>query len=164
MSICRRSDDSDVYVHHALGRRLACSNCDLLELDEVVYKTPIAMLEHLNHHIERGHKVPKYAIDEIKRLGGIQAIVRFYCRCCGEQRHVIIESLQTDELNDPVIWGDIVCAHCSFVIATISAEEPGVYEIVKKEAIKTITRNWGGITWVLEEDESSKTVTLVDVR
>ena len=56
--------------------------------------------------------------------------IRFYCECCGQSQQVVIEPVQTDELNT-MPWGDIVCAVCHFVIATISADEPGVYVFVK---------------------------------
>ena len=57
--------------------------------------------------------------------------VKFCCESCGEQKNVIIDPLKTDELNKPAIWSDIRCAECNFVIATISADEPGIYDIVK---------------------------------
>ena len=36
----------------------------------------------------------------------------------------------TDELNESA-WGDIVCPECSFIIATITVNEPGKYVFKK---------------------------------
>jgi len=58
-------------------------------------------------------------------------MVRFYCELCEKSQPVIIEPLQKDELNGEKIWGDILCAECRLVIATITADEPGQYEFVK---------------------------------
>lgn len=49
---------------------------------------------------------------------------------CGEQRKVIIEPLEPDDLN-LIAWGDIICTECRLVIATISSDESGVYQFVK---------------------------------
>jgi len=58
--------------------------------------------------------------------------VRIFCEVCEEDTPLFIEPLQSDDLNGDKIWGDIVCSVCHFVIATISADEPGEYEIVRK--------------------------------
>lgn len=57
--------------------------------------------------------------------------VRFYCAGCDKQQPVTIEPLETDELNSPLIWGDIICNVCRLVIVTISADVPGVYQFVR---------------------------------
>lgn len=57
--------------------------------------------------------------------------VKFYCESCQEHKKVEIEPLSTDALNINRIWGDIICADCHFVIATISASEAGIYQLVK---------------------------------
>ena len=57
-------------------------------------------------------------------------MVYSYCEFCDQRVEVEIEPLKKDALND-VPWGDIVCATCHFVIATISADEPGVYQFIK---------------------------------
>ncbi len=45
-----------------------------------------------------------------------------------------IEPLKTDDLNKgKPPWGDIVCDECHFVIATISANEPGIYQFSRLE-------------------------------
>ena len=59
-------------------------------------------------------------------------VINFYCECCDCHQPVHIEYLQADDMNKgKPPWGDIVCTECNFVIATISAPEPGVYRFVK---------------------------------
>lgn len=58
--------------------------------------------------------------------------IKFFCHSCQTFRHVEIEPVAADELNQEA-WGDIVCGACHFVIATISGD-PGVYQIVRVEA------------------------------
>jgi len=60
--------------------------------------------------------------------------VRFYCEGCGESRAVIIEDLQSDDLNGDRVWGDIICRECRLVIATVSADSPGRYRFMKMDA------------------------------
>ena len=60
-------------------------------------------------------------------------MVKFFCGCCEKHTNVEIEPLKTDELNEPSIWGDIVCSECHFVVVTISADEAGVYRFVRTE-------------------------------
>ena len=57
--------------------------------------------------------------------------VKFYCEVCEEFQPVEIEPIQQDELNDHP-WGDIVCAACHFVIATITADQPGQYRFIRE--------------------------------
>ena len=60
--------------------------------------------------------------------------VRFYCSTCDDFREVVIEELKRDSLNKGKLpWGDIVCAACYLVIATIDANEAGKYEFVRDE-------------------------------
>jgi hypothetical protein len=60
-------------------------------------------------------------------------MVRFYCEVCDEHKCVLIEPLETDELNKgKPPWGDIVCVECHFVIATISADIPGIYKFSRE--------------------------------
>lgn len=42
-----------------------CSLPEFQENDETVLPDSGAMLEHLQRHVEAGHKVPQYAIDEL---------------------------------------------------------------------------------------------------
>jgi len=57
-------------------------------------------------------------------------MVKFYCEHCEEKMPIIIDAMKTDKLN-PNACGDIVCAECFFVIATVTVSEPGVYDFVK---------------------------------
>ena len=57
--------------------------------------------------------------------------MKFFCEYCGNIQEVEIEPLSTDKLNKPKIWADILCKECHFVIATIEAEEPGIYNFIK---------------------------------
>ena len=59
--------------------------------------------------------------------------VKIYCGGCGEYVPLIIEPLHVDELNGETIWGDVVCPECHFVIDTLTADEPGTYDIVKTD-------------------------------
>lgn len=58
--------------------------------------------------------------------------VRVYCERCDEPRPIQEIDLQRDALN-PKPWGDIVCPVCHFVIATLSADRPGRYRLVRLE-------------------------------
>jgi len=55
---------------------------------------------------------------------------RIYCKNCAKSQPMLIEPM-TDEKHYKKPWGDLVCRECSFVIATITVDEPGVYEFVK---------------------------------
>lgn len=60
-------------------------------------------------------------------------MVRFYCEICDQAQPVEIEPLETDDLNKgKPPWGDIVCNECHLVIATISADTPGIYSFVRQ--------------------------------
>lgn len=61
------------------------------------------------------------------------AKVWFYCESCGRHMLINIEPMVKDDLNGNVVWGDIVCAVCHFVIATVSVEEEGTYRFVRIE-------------------------------
>jgi len=58
-------------------------------------------------------------------------VIRFYCEVCGDHQEVDIEPLKKDDLN-PDPWGDIVCAVCHFVIATVSADSEGEFFFAPK--------------------------------
>ena len=60
-----------------------------------------------------------------------KGIIRIYCDSCQKNVEFFIEPLSTDNCNEG-IWGDIVCKECHLVIATLTADEPGIYDIVKK--------------------------------
>lgn len=59
--------------------------------------------------------------------------VLFYCEQCEQARPVLIEPLVTDDRGG-LPWGDIVCSVCNFVIATISANQPGIYVFKRLES------------------------------
>jgi len=56
--------------------------------------------------------------------------VKFFCEICQSHQCVEVDKVQSDELNDGDPWGDIVCIECRFIIATYSAEKPGVLVFV----------------------------------
>ena len=58
-------------------------------------------------------------------------MVKFYCDHCEKHREVIIEPLQRDSLNGDAVWGDIICTSCRVIIATITSDEPGIYQFVR---------------------------------
>ncbi len=58
--------------------------------------------------------------------------VKFYCDCCEEYFPVFIDPLISDKASKGVPWGDIICTKCHLVIATISADTPGIYEKVRE--------------------------------
>ena len=72
MSYSRLSDDCDVYIflsnykskEHG-GDRLACCGC-ALEDRCTYFRYGTDMLEHLQKHIDAGHKVPDYVIESIQ--------------------------------------------------------------------------------------------------
>jgi hypothetical protein len=55
--------------------------------------------------------------------------VRIWCEVCQEFVQLEIERLQTDALNSDQVWGDVVCPACHLVIATLTADAPGRYEV-----------------------------------
>lgn len=61
--------------------------------------------------------------------------VKFYCEVCGNHTPVEIEHLKKDDLNGDMIWGDIVCTECHFVIATISSNIAGNYSFVLETTV-----------------------------
>jgi hypothetical protein len=63
MSICRFSDDSDVYVYRSIEGGIECGGCRL----GAKFNAPNAeaMLAHLQKHIAVGHRVPADALQEL---------------------------------------------------------------------------------------------------
>jgi len=74
-------------------------------------------------------------------------MIRLYCEQCKEFQPVEIEPVQGDNLN-PMPWGDIICADCHFVIATLVADELGIYSIVK--CCQFVSKNKGDIVASIE--------------
>jgi hypothetical protein len=68
MSYARFSPDSDVYVYMSGDGVFTCCGCKLKDYD----LNPMwdyggsRILDHLQEHIEAGHKVPQYCIEAIK--------------------------------------------------------------------------------------------------
>ena len=63
-------------------------------------------------------------------------MVNFFCLGCGKSQEVEIEPMKKDDLNGETIWGDVVCSICHLVIATITVDEPGVYDFVKVDELE----------------------------
>jgi hypothetical protein len=60
--------------------------------------------------------------------------IKFFCHACQTFRLVEIEPVTADALNaEP--WGDIVCAICHFMIATISGPA-GVYQMIRSGDVR----------------------------
>lgn len=58
-------------------------------------------------------------------------MIKIWCEGCGGNVPFELEKLSSDDLNGDAIWGDVVCPNCKLVIATITADEPGLYNLVK---------------------------------
>jgi len=56
--------------------------------------------------------------------------MKIYCEICGNQE-ARIDVMNSDDRNGDAVWGDICCSKCCLVLATITVDEPGVYEFVK---------------------------------
>lgn len=57
--------------------------------------------------------------------------MKIYCEVCDSAQPPRIDAMTTCELTGDSVWGDICCSVCTFVIATITVDEPGVYDFVK---------------------------------
>jgi len=64
-------------------------------------------------------------------------MIKFYCEHCEKFQPVETEPVQRDDLN-PVPWGDILCSVCHLVIATMTADEPGTYGIVRVPSMRNV--------------------------
>ena len=68
MSICRFTEDSDVYMYYSDGG-IDCCGCLLhpkpADPEFWYFKTAREAADHLLAHREAGHLVPQYAIDEL---------------------------------------------------------------------------------------------------
>ena len=62
--------------------------------------------------------------------------VKIFCVACDKYTPLEIEPLQVDEQNGERIWGDIVCPKCHLVICSLSADEPGLYAMVKARELR----------------------------
>lgn len=68
MSLCRKSDGCDVYVLESGEWQYQCCQCELTDGYSVYVYNPLAMVAHLNHHIESGDRVPVAVIQELRDL------------------------------------------------------------------------------------------------
>lgn len=57
--------------------------------------------------------------------------VKIYCDICGSGQGMRIDQMRKDEHNDEKIWGDVCCAKCHLILATITVPDEGVYAFVK---------------------------------
>lgn len=64
MSYCRFSKDSDVYMYAHYQGGIDCCACRL-EGRSVRLSDVVDALEHLQQHVDAGHKVPSYAVDQL---------------------------------------------------------------------------------------------------
>lgn len=56
--------------------------------------------------------------------------VKIYCEVCNAPKPATIEMTKDVTFSKQGIWGDILCSDCSFVIATVTGEIEGKYELV----------------------------------
>jgi hypothetical protein len=66
MSVCRWSDDSDVYVYYSIFGGIECSRCLLNGARIFNALDEPEMLAHLEQHKAAGHRVPCDAFDELR--------------------------------------------------------------------------------------------------
>lgn len=68
MSYCRFGNDSSVYIYpHAHGY-IVCGYCRLEKnFGDVLFHNYSDAIDHLQEHKKMGGKVPKYALDELKK-------------------------------------------------------------------------------------------------
>ena len=70
MSYCRMYEDSDVYIYRHINGYIKCCSCKFEGLDGltsyVILDTYEEAIEHLEKHIQAGHKVPDYAMQALK--------------------------------------------------------------------------------------------------
>lgn len=60
--------------------------------------------------------------------------IKIYCSSCATDQEFVIEPMERKSqsaTSSVTIWGDIRCKECDFVIGTITAEEEGIYDLVK---------------------------------
>lgn len=57
---------------------------------------------------------------------------KIYCEVCGKHQVAAIDKMLPDvHFPQQGIWGDVTCSVCHYVIATITVDEPGQYDLVK---------------------------------
>lgn len=58
--------------------------------------------------------------------------VRIFCQSCNRMQPLEVERMGADRLNGTRIWGDLLCATCHLVIATLTVPEAGAWEFVRR--------------------------------
>lgn len=69
MSYCRLSDPNcDVYIYVDSNDHFHCCGCPLADGDdfEFVVSTRAQMLQHMNWHVQAGHRVPAHAFKRMR--------------------------------------------------------------------------------------------------
>lgn len=74
MSYARFGDHSDVYIYEHVGGFIECCGCLLVEPEneQEIFgfyhaNTAREILSHIDEHLSKGHVVPDYCIDRIKK-------------------------------------------------------------------------------------------------
>jgi len=67
MAIARFGENSDVFVVYADGGQIECSACRLNGRGTYRTNDRNAMVEHLEDHVDAGHKVPPDAFADLTR-------------------------------------------------------------------------------------------------
>ena len=62
-------------------------------------------------------------------------MIQLYCDVCKKFVVPSIEPVIKDSFNIKP-WGEIVCSGCHYVMITVMADEPGIYEITKVKDIE----------------------------
>lgn len=57
--------------------------------------------------------------------------VKIYCESCNADQPMRIDPMRKCENTDDSVWGDICCAKCYLVLATITVPDEGVYAFLK---------------------------------
>ncbi len=66
MSVCRWSDESDVYVYYSVYRGVDCCSCRLGNAKTFNAGDEPEMIAHLEQHQAAGHRVPPDAFEELR--------------------------------------------------------------------------------------------------
>ena len=68
-------------------------------------------------------------------------MVKIYCEVCQRNVELKIDMMESDTLNGDKIWGDLVCAECCLIIASLEVDAPGIYEFVKMKDLPDNKQN-----------------------
>lgn len=53
------------------------------------------------------------------------------CDECEQKQRLMMTPMARDAANDNTIWGDLLCSGCSSIIATLTVDEEGEYDLVR---------------------------------